>query len=351
MLASLLWGSAMIRIRPEVSGSLEAGDAGAVTTALQVALELEFATIPPYLYAMWSLDPTDAVAKIIKTVIGEEMRHLAMVANIINALGGTPIFASPDHIPRYPSVLPGSVESGVKVGLAPFSIDLVQDIFMTIEQPEHPLPFHAAAAGAAAEPRTIGQFYRDILATIGGLGDGAFSGPPGNQVGLHGAVKVSNVVSAKQAIDTIVDQGEGTATSPLESAGNALPGTDVAHYYRFEQIVKHHLLSPHPDPSAPADQQFSFDGPDIPVPTGVLDLPVNPTAAGYPEGSDARTACDGFNASYTSMLKILQTVFTGQPGQLGTAVGAMNALDQTARTMVAATPPVGPTFEWRDVSA
>jgi hypothetical protein len=45
----------MTRIRPEVSGLLEAGDASAVLTTLQFALELEHATIPPYLYAMWSL--------------------------------------------------------------------------------------------------------------------------------------------------------------------------------------------------------------------------------------------------------------------------------------------------------
>jgi len=337
----------MIRIRRDVSDLLEARDVGAVTTALQVALELEFATIPPYLYAMWSLDPGDQVATIIKSVISEEMRHMAMVANIINALGGTPVIASPDHIPRYPSVLPGSVESGVKVGLAPFSTELVQNIFMVIEQPEHPLQFHVAAP-AAAEPRTIGQFYGDILNTIIDLGDGAFTGPPGHQVGLHGAVKVSSVASAKQAIDTIVDQGEGTSTSPIESADNALPGTQVAHFYRFQQIVKQHLLSPHPDPSAPPEQQFSFDGPPIPVPTAVLDLPVNPTAAGYQEGSGARKACDDFNASYTGMLKILQAVFTGQPGQLGAAVGAMSTLDGMAQAMVATTPPVGPTFEWRE---
>jgi Ferritin-like len=338
----------MIRIRRDVSDLLEARDVGAVTATLQVALELEFATIPPYLYAMWSLDPNDPVAAIIKSVISEEMRHLAMVANIINALGGTPVIASPDHIPRYPSVLPGSVETGVKVGLAPFSTELVQNIFMVIEQPEHPLQFHVAAAPAAAEPKTIGEFYGDILNTIIGLGDGAFTGPPGNQVGLHGAVKVSNVASAKQAIDTIVDQGEGTSKSPIESAGNALPGTQFAHFYRFQQIVKQHLLSPHPDPSAPPDQQFKFDGPDLPVPTAVFDLPVNPAAASYPDGSDARKACDDFNASYTSMLKTLQTVFTGQPGQLFTAVSAMNTLDDMAETMVAMTPPVGPTFEWRE---
>jgi bacterioferritin (cytochrome b1) len=355
VLTSSLWGSVMIRIRPEVSSPLKTRDAGAVTTALQVALELEFATIPPYLYAMWSLGSGSAnsgVAKIIKSVIHDEMRHLAMVANIINALGGTPVLASPDHIPRYPHELPGSVEHDLIVGLAPFSVDLVQNTFMVIEQPEHPLQFHVAAALDADEPMTIGQFYRTILAIIGDLGPGAFSGPPDRQVALDGVVTVTDATTAEQAISTIIDQGEGTATSPVESAGTNLPGTDFAHFYRFSEIVHGRKLIPNPDagPSTPPDQQFIF-GPDvIPAPTGVLAAPANPTAAGYPEGSAARTACDDFNATYTSMLKTLQTVFTGRPDQLGSAVGAMFSLQAKATQMMAATPPAGPSFEWRDTS-
>jgi bacterioferritin (cytochrome b1) len=350
----------MIRIRPEVSGLLKARDAGAVTTALQVALELEFATIPPYLYAMWSLGSSSAnaaVAQIIRSVIGQEMRHLAMVANIINALGGTPVFDSPDHIPRYPHELPGAVEHDLIVGLEPFSIDLVRDKFMVIEQPESPLQFHAEAALAADEPMTIGEFYRTILTTIDHLGDGAFSGPPGNQVALDGVVTVTDKTTAEQAINTIIDQGEGTVGSPIESAGTNLPGTDFAHYYRFAEIVHGAHLIPNPaaGPSASPDQQFIFGPADIPVPTGVLAAPVNPTAAGYAEGSAARTACDDFNASYTSMLKLLQTVFTGQPDQLsafpGGAVSAMFSLQTKAKAMMTATPPSGPSFEWRDTSA
>ncbi|MFX9038798.1 ferritin-like domain-containing protein, partial [Acinetobacter baumannii] len=42
--------------------------------------------------------------------------------------------------------------------------------------------------------------------------------------------------SASDAIQVIVRQGEGTPTSPLDAQG------EVAHYYRFEQIVKGRLL-------------------------------------------------------------------------------------------------------------
>src|SRR5512146_1643345 len=200
VLASLLRGAAMIRIRPEVSGLLKARDASAVLAALQFALELEHATIPPYLYAMWSLGTSStnsAAARIIRSVVNEEMRHLATVANIINALGGTPVFDSPSVLPHYPGPLPGAVEEGLSVGLAPSSRDLVEKTFMVIEQPEHPLEFPALAA-AADEPMTIGQFYRAIRATIDGLGDSAFTGPPGNQVTpdmVSGVVAVTNVAT------------------------------------------------------------------------------------------------------------------------------------------------------------
>ncbi|MGI8776506.1 MAG: ferritin-like domain-containing protein [Acidimicrobiales bacterium] len=59
-------------------------------TALQQALELEHSTIPPYLYALYSLVPgtNDAVAEVIESVAVEEMLHLTLVANVINGRRG-----------------------------------------------------------------------------------------------------------------------------------------------------------------------------------------------------------------------------------------------------------------------
>jgi hypothetical protein len=333
---------------------LKARDASAVLATLQFALELEHATIPPYLYAMWSLGTSStnsAAARVIRTVVNEEMRHLATVANIINALGGTPVFDSPSVLPHYPGPLPGAVEEGLSVGLAPFSPDLVEKIFMIIEQPEHPLEFHALAA-ASDEPMTIGQFYRAIRTTIADLGDSAFTGPPGNQVTkdmVSGVVAVTNVATAEQAIDTIISQGEGTATSPGE-----VVGTDFAHYYRFAEVVKGHKLVPNPaaGPSDPPEQQFTYTGAEIRTPTGVIAAPVNPTTAGYPEGSAARQASIDFNVTYTGMLKAFQDVFSGHPDQINDTVGTMtSSLQPKATAMMALTPPAGPTFEWQPVSA
>jgi len=354
VLTSLLRGSAMIRIRPEVSGLLKAGDASAVLTSLQFALELEHATIPPYLYAMWSLGTSStnsAAARIIRSVVNEEMRHLATVANLINALGGTPVFDSPSVLPHYPGPLPGAVEEGLSVGLAPFSRNLVEEIFMVIEQPEHPLEFQSLAA-AADEPMTIGQFYLKIRAVIGDLGGSAFTGPPGNQVTpdtVSGVVAVTDVATAEQAIDTIISQGEGTATSPGE-----VVGSDFAHYYRFAEIVKGHKLVPNPaaGPSDPPDQRFTYTGAEIHAPTGVIAAPVNPTTAGYPEGSAARQASIDFNFTYTGMLKAFQDVFSGHPDQISDTVDTMtSSLQPKATAMMALTPPAGPTFEWQPASA
>ena len=341
----------MIRIRPEISGPLEAPDIDAVAAALQVALELEHATIPPYLYAKWSLGSgsNSDVADIIDSVIAEEMRHLAMVANILNALGRTPLFDQPSLLPHYPEPLPGTVEHDLVVGLAPFSLDLVQNTFMVIEQPEHPLEFRAADAD---EPMTIGQFYRAIRVSIAALGDGAFSGQPSFQMTpalVSGVVVVTDADTATQAIDTIIDQGEGTATSPSEVRGD-----DYAHFYRFAEIVHGHKLIPNPDagPSSPPDQQFTFTGDSISfAPAEVLAVPVNPTRDTYPEGSVARRACDDFNVGYTSMLKTLQVAFTGQANQIRGAVGTMFSLQGKATQMMSGTPPVGPTFEWQEASA
>src|SRR5262252_6754093 len=115
---------AMIRLRPETAGLLHAGDVAAVQASLQAAIELEHATIPPYLYALYSLMPgiNSAAAGIIESVVTEEMLHLTLAANILNAIGGSPVLDSPAFIPHYPSPLPGSVENELVVGLTPCSV-------------------------------------------------------------------------------------------------------------------------------------------------------------------------------------------------------------------------------------
>jgi hypothetical protein len=342
----------MIRVHPEVSDLLRRGDVHGVRTALQAAIELEHAVIPPYLYALYSLIPggNDTAAAILRSVVGEEMLHLTLAANLLNAVGGRPVLNSPRLLPRYPGPLPGTVDDGLVVGLAPFSLALVRDTFMRIEQPEHALGFGSPGA-SAADPLTIGQFYRRIRTSLVALGEGAFTGKRHHQLGpgvFDRAVAVTGVASACQAIDLIIDQGEGTLTSPLEGAGD-----DIAHYYRFAEVVHGRRLARNPDagPHTPADQRYVYAGEPVPVDeSAVWAAPVDPRLAGYPPGSAERQACAAFNRTYRGLLKTLHATFNGTPGELNPAIETMMTLRQQALDMLSGATtkgvPAGPSFEW-----
>ncbi len=62
---------------------------------LQTAIEIEWSTIPPYLCALWSLgdEHNRPAATCIRDVVMEEMLHLTLAANVLNALGGEPCLA------------------------------------------------------------------------------------------------------------------------------------------------------------------------------------------------------------------------------------------------------------------
>src|ERR1039458_3953478 len=70
---------------------------------LQSALELEFWTIPLYLTALYSIKDLDKLeqrsypdaAKLIASVVAQEMLHLELVCNISNAFGFAPKFKTP----------------------------------------------------------------------------------------------------------------------------------------------------------------------------------------------------------------------------------------------------------------
>jgi hypothetical protein len=346
----------MIRLRPETAALLRGGDVDAVRASLQAAIQLEHSTIPPYLYALYSLLPgsNSAAASIIESVVIEEMLHLTLAANILNAIGGSPVLDSPTFIPHYPGPLPGSVENELTVGLAPCSLDLVKYTFMVIEEPEHPLKFPADAA-TGGEPVTIGQFYQAIRTAIGRLGDNAFSRHPRNQIGPDQekeVVVVTDVATACQAVDIIIDQGEGTAKTPLEVTG---PG--YAHYYRFAEIANGHRLitNPQAGPETPPDERYIYGGDPVSLnPAEVHAVPTDPTTSTYAEGSPARQACITFNYTYTNLLKCFHAILNGRPGEFRAAIGIMMSLKRQAIDMMTGTTtagvPTGPTFEWQPVN-
>ncbi|KAJ7393674.1 positive regulation of synapse structural plasticity [Desmophyllum pertusum] len=104
---------------------------------LQTALQLEHSTIPPYLTALASIKSSYnlEIQKVMKAIIIQEMMHMALVANILNAVGGKPSLYSKDFIPHYPSRLPGGVQPDLVVPIEKISLGLIRNIFMKIEQP------------------------------------------------------------------------------------------------------------------------------------------------------------------------------------------------------------------------
>ena len=207
--------------------------------ALQNAILLEFSTIPPYLTALYTIQPGTnvEVAAIIRGIAIEEMLHMCLACNILNAVGGQPVLNAAGFPPTYPGPLPMGIgsEPGEPfiISLQKLSMALVRNVFMVIEEPEDPLHFpvqRAAMAAALPDYHTIGEFYAAVIALIGHLGPSIFTGDPKLQVtGWFPGDElfpVTDVATAQQAIGIIVAQGEGSSTNPLDEEGQ------LAHYYR-----------------------------------------------------------------------------------------------------------------------
>src|SRR4051812_29281108 len=131
---------------------------------LQWAIELEHFTIPPYLCALYSLDPdrnADAV-EVVASVMIEEMLHLTLAANLLNAVCGRPRIDTPRMLLPYPRPLPHS-DGSFEVPLARFSRESLE-IFLEVERPALP-----GAPPEGDRYESIGQFYEAIRYGIVGL--------------------------------------------------------------------------------------------------------------------------------------------------------------------------------------
>lgn len=341
----------MIRLQAALLRKLD-GTLKGLKSALDSAIELEHSTIPPYLYALYSIKQgqNQEIGRLILSVVMEEMLHMALACNVLNAIGGAPVIDTPNFIPAYPGHLPGSVQDELIVGLEPFSPELVRKTFMAIEEPEDPLIFpDLKTLTLTAKPVTIGQFYAKIREEIVELSKGGniFTGDPSRQVPRWrppvANIAVTDVNSAVAAIDTIVEQGEGTTKSPLGS------GDELAHYYRYSEIVHGRTLI-----AQPGEPGYAYGGSVIAFePGGVWPVIANPALTPYPAGSRAANLNDTFNYTYTSLLKSLHEVFNGQPSLLGGAIALMESLKtQTFDLMCTEISPgvnAGPTFEYHPV--
>ena len=102
---------------------------------LQVALKLEHATIPPYLTTAYTakLESNKPSVDILRAVAKEEMLHLLLVGNLLNAVGGTPDLTSDDFVPSYPTHLPTG-DTTFEVNIERFSHAAIET-FLKIERP------------------------------------------------------------------------------------------------------------------------------------------------------------------------------------------------------------------------
>jgi hypothetical protein len=321
--------------------------------ALQKAIVIELSTLPPYLYAAFTIrDGTNGAARLrIGSIVREEMIHMGLACNVLNAIGGTPVLTNTSELPTYPGPLPYSIGAD---GDEPFLISLLRfspeamTQAMRIEEPEKPIHFPTAAAGFEPTYHTIGQFYGALDDALRQLGTDAWSATPRNQLTDHPffageLFPVTGYKTASQAIQRIVSEGEGNTESPLDFEG------ELAHYYRFEEIRRDQVLQK--DSSVPEEFRWgdrlgvdwSAVVPAIANP-GEHDFSCEPPAA-----QAAQNECD---RAFTDMLSELERAVHGEPGRLGNAVRAMFDLRLAARTALA-TPLAdnhefaGPAFRFR----
>ncbi len=345
----------MLRISQDHIEAVRAAETGQdLHDPIKRAIELEHSTLPPYLTALYSLDPAKnkAVAALLRSIVRDEMLHMAIMCNLLNALDGEPALTDPGFIPNYPGPLPMNIGKGLVVGLEPFSIPLVRDVFMTIEEPESPLVFpdrpHTFALELLEDFATIGEFYKSLIKKLQDLGGAAFTGDQNKQVvdnnwfGADRLFPIKSLNEAVSAIHIIVQEGEGTTTKPLAGiAGNGV----LAHYYRFAEIVHGFELI------ATDANHYAYGGAPLVVdPSGIYPFRKNMTLADLPKGSRAAAVGERFASSYTHLLSALQHTFTVDPTFLHTAVGTMfelrlAALD-CATTPFSATEAVGLAYQY-----
>jgi CDGSH-type Zn-finger protein/truncated hemoglobin YjbI len=286
------------------------------------AAELEHGIMCQYLFAAFSMKQGEdegltsgelaAVTrwrKQISHVATQEMLHLALVQNLLSAIGAAPHMVRP-NLPHQA----GHYPAGVQLALLPFGERALRH-FMFLERPEGMDLSDAeglAAVGRAIPHKnerdivptgqdfaTVGHLYRSIEAGFAHLADKygerwLFVGPPRAQAteehfSWPELVAVTDLASAQRAIDTILEQGEG----PRGEWRNA-------HFGQFVEILDEY-------------QQMSADNPAFTPVRPVIAANVRPCPppAEMPLITERLTArvTDLFNVGYEILLQIFERFF------------------------------------------
>ncbi|MGH3003048.1 MAG: ferritin-like domain-containing protein [Gaiellaceae bacterium] len=253
------------------------------------------------------------------TIARQEMEHLGLVCNLLTAIGAAPHFVRP-NFPQGSNYFP------VRMSLEPLSEATIKR-FVCFERPRDVAPKdafceEAAADGPASSPPALPEYVPYEIRSIEDLYDRIaqvlrdiplsdaelFIGPPNAQIDgslLHvdwprpGAlggiwdVTLFDIVdrkTAQQAIDLIIEQGEGT------------PGdSEFTHYRWFRQMLDEyrrlHAADPAFDPARKAvANPCLYPHDDAPT----ARLITNP---------DARDVLDLFNGVYELLLLLLVRLY------------------------------------------
>ena len=223
-------------------------------------MQLEHATIPPYLTALYSIHPgtnSDAY-HVLRVTAVEEMLHLTLVANVLNAIGGTPDLTQPDFVPGLPGLPARRRGPTSRSAARRFSREAL-DTFLRSSGPRQ-APDEASrldrAAPQAQPPRcqptiepsmrfySIGEFYKEIERGLRHLHNPSRrrrallrrsrpAGAPEYFYSGGGELDPGHrPASAKEAIELIAEQGEGFGGHVYDAEH------ELAHYYRFEQLTR-----------------------------------------------------------------------------------------------------------------
>lgn len=289
---------------------------------LTEAAELEHSILCTYLFAAFSMktdddewddrDLADLVRRwqrVIYDVAVQEMVHFTLVCNLLTAVGGAPHLRRP-NFPQRSTYYPEAFQ----MTLRPFSEETLHH-FIFLERPEgmefddtvdHPLagfmetPAEDDIVATPEDFETVGHLYRGVEAGLAHLveklgEDRVFIGPPQAQAtrdhfSFPELIPVTDLASAIQAVETIVEEGEG-ARGDLENS----------HYGRFMAVHEELTEALSLDPS------FSPARPTVHNPFG--HHPFDST--GYTMLDDPHTIAvsDLFNAVYELMLMVLARYF------------------------------------------
>lgn len=302
---------------------------------LQTAIGVEFGTLPPYLYALYTIRPgtNEQAAQRIRGIVLQEMIHMCLASNILNALGG-----NPKLMPQsYPGPLPGDIGppngEPLTIHLLPFSQAAMAQ-GMAIEEPENPRKYpvvNSARAELVGTPQTmtIGQFYDMLDKYLATLPDGAWHKHrhqiADDQFFAGQLFAINNYRDASRAIREIVSEGEGNAESPLDFQD------EVSHYYRFGEIFNNKVLT-----KAPTELHYQFGPASLDVDfalayPAIADPGEHDFSKDSPAAQAAQAKC---SATYSALVENLQLALTGTDGALGMAAQAMFALRMAAKAAV-----------------